>query len=88
MYDIAVVHGISVTQVYDSVWAVVDAANHCHNLSFSFRSSHEEQQKLAEGFKTLSDADFDTCVAATDGLLIWFERPKKEECRMANCGPK
>ena len=88
VYDIAVVHGISITQVYDSVWTVVDAINKCEELSFEFPTTHEEQRKLAKGFQELSDADFDTCVGATDGLLIWFEQPSSADCERAMCGPK
>ena len=62
VYDIAVVHGISITQVYESVWTVVEAINKCEELSFEFPTTHEEQRKLAKGFQELSDADFDICV--------------------------
>ena len=88
VYDIALVHGISIPQVYESVWVVVDAINQCDELSFQFPSNHQEQRSLAKGFQELSDAEFDTCVAATDGLLIWFEQPNSDDCQKAKCGPK
>ena len=56
VYDIALVHGISTTQVYESVWVVVDAINQCGDLSFEFPSNHQEQLSLAKGFQELSDA--------------------------------
>ena len=88
VYDISLVHGISVSQVYDSIWIVIDAINSCSDLSFEFPSCHTKQKALAEGFKGLSDAGFDTCVAAIDGILIWMDRPNKKDCEEAQCGPK
>ena len=87
-YDIAIVHGISVSQVYDSVWKVVDAVNSCPELAFEFPCYHLKQKELARGFQALSDANFDTCAAAIDGLLIWMDRPRKDDCDRAGCGPK
>ena len=88
VYDIALVHGISVPQVYASVWMVVDAVNACEELSFQFPSCHDEQKRLSKGFQDLSDADFDTCIGAIDGLLIWMDQPNPSDCELARCGPK
>ena len=47
VYDIALVHGISIPQVYESVWVVVDAINQCDDLYFEIPSNHQEQRSLA-----------------------------------------
>ena len=83
VYDIAIVHGISVPQVYESLWMVVDAVNACDELSFEFPSCHDEQKRLCKGFQDLSDANFDTCIGAIDGILIWMDRPNTSDCERA-----
>ena len=88
VYDIALVHGISVSQVYESIWIVIDAINKCTELSFEFPFCHQKQKALAEGFRGLSDAGFDICVGAIDGILIWMDQPNKNDCEKAQCGPK
>jgi DDE superfamily endonuclease len=86
--DIALVHGISHTEVFHSVWMVVDAINECEELAFGFPEDHVKQRAIAEGFKQKSWVGFDNCVGAIDGLLIWTERFSDEECAWAGCGPK
>jgi hypothetical protein len=36
VYEIALIHGISVTEVNQSIWRVVNAVNNCSNLKFEF----------------------------------------------------
>ena len=43
---------------------------------------------LAEGFERKSKANFDCCLAAIDGLLVWTDRPTPADCILAKCGPK
>jgi hypothetical protein len=86
--DIALVHGISHTEVFHSVWMVADAINECAELSFSFPEDHAKQRSIAEGFKRKSQAGFDTCVGAIDGLLVWTERFSDDECAWAGVGPR
>jgi hypothetical protein len=38
--DISLVHGISHTEVFHSVWMVVDAINQCEELAFTFPEDH------------------------------------------------
>lgn len=87
-YDLAVVFGISLSQIYASVWTVVRAINACSTLKIQFPDDHASQQQLADGFRERSDAGFGCCVAAIDGMLIWIERPSLRDCQSANCGPK
>ena len=90
-YDLAVCHGISVKEVYRSVRLIIQAVNSStsQQLRIKFPSSqHDEQHKLASGFEEKSGANFPSCVAAIDGLLIWTERPSKAQCVLSKCGPK
>ena len=88
-YDLSVLHGMSVCEVYNSVWIVVAAINSCTatELKIEFPSTHAEQLRLAKGFQELSTANFDCCVGAIDGILIWTERPTRSECAEAQWGP-
>jgi DDE superfamily endonuclease len=86
--DIAISHGIAHSEVFKSVWMVVDAVNNCPDLYFGFPACHEKQKSLAAAFKEKSVAGFDCCVGAIDGLLLWMEKPSKADCLKAQCGSK
>ena len=70
LYNIAVVHGISVCKVYNSVNRVIRAINVCPSadLKIEFPESHDEQLKIANGFLQKSKANFSSCVGAIDGV--------------------
>jgi hypothetical protein len=87
-YDISVVHGISYTDVFRSVWTVVDAVNECPDLAFAYPSDHSEQQKIATGFHAMSRGVFSCCAGAIDGILIWMEKPSGRHCELSECGAK
>lgn len=84
-YDIVAKYGIGHTDVFNSVWYVVDAINMHPDMSFSYPESHEEQRKIADGFRAVSAAGFDCCAGAVDGILIWTHRPTKDDCRFVKC---
>jgi len=87
--NIALVHGVSHTEVFVSVWRVVDAVNKRDKLSFEFPEDHKKQRGVARGF--LSNAKgpkFDCCVGAIDGMLIWTEKPTDQSCEIAKCGSR
>jgi hypothetical protein len=86
--DIAISHGIAHSEVFNSVWKVVDAINKCQELDFGFPACHEKQKSIAAGFRDKSACGFDCCVGATDGLLIWIEKPSNADCDKAHCGAK
>ena len=73
-YDIALVHGVSHSEVFNSIWRVVDAVMECNDLAFSFPVDHDAQQQLALEFKKKSAASFPNCVGAVDGMLLWRRR--------------
>ena len=85
--DIALSHGISVKDVYTSVWRVVDAINDTEQLKIRFPEK-DEQKILAAKAKQKSAAEFDGAVGFIDGMLIWTDRPTKKECDKAGIGPK
>ena len=86
--DIAVVHGISHTEVFNSAWAVVDAVNHCPELEIKYPKDHNEQRKIARGFQKRSKPGFNCCAGAIDGMLVWIQKPTEEQCQIATCGRK
>ena len=86
--DIALVHGISHTSVYESVWQIVDAVNMCNELSINYPEDHNTQRGIAEGFKRRSRAGFDCCAGAIDCMLVWIDKPFGRECDRAEVGPR
>ena len=66
--DIMTSYGISKTEVHNSIDYIIQAVNDCGDMDILFPTDHEEQKKIAEGFKALSDADIDNCVGPIDGI--------------------
>ena len=86
--DIALVHGISHTEVFNSAWRVVDAVNKCPELDIKYPNSFAEQRKIARGFQKRSKPGFACCAGAIDGMLLWIEKLTMEQCEAAKCGRK
>ena len=86
-YDISLTHGVSHTEVFNSVWLVVQAVNKCSELDIKFPSDHAKQREIATGFASKSAACFEMCAGAIDGILIWIEKPSVKDCERAGCGP-
>ena len=63
------VHDVSLTLVYLTVWGVIDAINTIDALEYK-RPSHEEQKDIARGFQMLKGVGFDNVVGAIDGLVV------------------
>ena len=85
-YDIMTTFGIGHTDVYNSVWMVVDAVNNCPALAISFPKDHGKQRQMAKQFQEKSDPGFECCVGAIDGVLIWIEKPNAGSCELAKTG--
>jgi hypothetical protein len=83
--DICVVHGASHCEVFRSVWTVVDAVNRCDLLAMTFPACHMEQ--LAAEFCAVGGAGMRTCLATTDGHLVWTNQPGPADCELTGCGP-
>ena len=78
--DISISHGISKTDVYRSVWAVVHATNISPSLQFRFPTTSEECKSTAYDLTFRSKAGFDNCVGCIDGMLLWTEKPFQKHC--------
>lgn len=86
--DIFQNHGVHYSEVYTSVWEIVDAINLCPSLQMEFPDDHREQMKIAAGFKELSNVDFEGCVGCIDGMLVWTNKPSKPSLDPVGVGPK
>ena len=79
-HDIGLAHGVNGTnEVFKSVWFVVDAINLTNSMNIKFPTSHEDQRRIAAGFKAKSRIGLSNCVGAIDGLLIWIHKPTKTD---------
>ena len=85
-YDIMCKYGVSHTEVFRSVWFVVDAVNKVEDFHISYPSTREEQMRIADGFKKKSGAGFTECAGAIDGILIWIHRPTIKESELSGVG--
>jgi len=88
--DIGLTHGVNnTTEVMKSVWNVVDAVNATSSMDIKFPKSHEEQKRVAEGFRCKSRIGLGNCVGAIDGLLIWIHKPTSTDIKdNIGFGPK
>ena len=58
----------------------IGAILRCKELMFSFPSTNEEFQEIADGLKALSTKEvFDGCVGFLDGLLLKIRTPSNKE---------
>ena len=75
IYDLAPLFGVSRTEAFVSVWMVVEAVHRTPFLNLVFPEDHDKQRQLAAEFSARSQAAFDCCVGAVDGILIWTLQP-------------
>ena len=73
-------HAVGKMDFYRSIWAVVHATNECSFLDFQFPSTLAECQSISKEFSSRSKAGFTNCIGCIDGLLIWLEKPSKDQC--------
>ena len=84
--DIMQIHGVGYYEVYKSVRNVVDVINSCLHLAVKFLD-HEQQQKVANGFKKKSSVNSDNCMGCIDGMLVWTNKPNKTTLGNCDIGP-
>jgi len=86
--DIMISHHMLHTEVYNSVWMVVDAVNATQSFDIEYPKSHRHQQRIARDFISCSKAGFSNCAGCIDGLLIWMEKPSEMDCKESgvDCG--
>jgi hypothetical protein len=85
VYNIMLVHGVSLQSVYNSIWGVVDVINVTAKLKYQV-PDHEQQREIAAGFCAQSEAGFDSVVGAIDGLVVCTIMLTLSECKHMNCG--
>ena len=85
-YDLMTTFGISHTEVFVSVWSVVEAINHSEGMDIRYPSCKEKQHEIAKQYATASSAGFGCCAGAIDGILIWLEKPTKKHAEEAGIG--
>ena len=54
--------------------------NKCSFLDFQFPSTLAECQSISTEFSLRSKVGFTNCIGCIDGLLIWLEKPSKDQC--------
>lgn len=86
--DIALVFGINHSDVFKSVWIIVDAINRTTLMDIEYPEKHETQRQIALDFKQNSAVGFDCCAGAIDGMIVWIHRPSSVECDEMGFGPK
>ena len=78
--DIIMSHAVGKTDFCRSIWAVVHATNECSFLDFQFPSTLAECQSISMEFSLRSKVGFTNCIGCIDSLLIWLEKPSKDQC--------
>ena len=78
--NIIISHAVGKTDFYRSVWAVIHATNKCSFLDFQFLSTLAECQSISAEFSSRSKVGFTNCIGCINGLLIWLEKPLKDQC--------
>ena len=76
---IALVHGVSPTEVLNSAWIVVEAVCNTSCLNMQFPECHAKQRETSRNFQAVSSADFDNRCGAIDGLLTWIAIPNNKD---------
>lgn len=71
-YDFISCFGISHSELFDSVWYVVDAVNKTGGFDIKQPESQQEQKSIAATFKAVNEAEFKDCGGAIDGIFIWI----------------
>jgi hypothetical protein len=88
VYDIMTTFGIGRADVSKSTWLVIEAINKCDFLDIKFPREHSKQLEIARQFQLKSSANFDCCVGAVDGILIWIHQPTNKDAAKSKCGPQ
>jgi hypothetical protein len=82
-YDLMTTYHIGLIGVYRSVWTVVSAIN--KEIPMKYPTCPMKQEEIAAGFAAESEAGFDCCASAIDGILIWLTQPSQKECESVGC---
>ena len=69
VYDIILIHSVSMQSVYNRVWGVIDVINNTPELDFHYPST-EQHQEIAAGFCARSGAGFNNVAQLTALLYV------------------
>lgn len=72
-------YGVSHTDIFTSVWCVVEAINRVEEFFIVYPRDHDKQRQIAAGFRAVLQAGFDNCAGAIDGILIWIHKPSQKQ---------
>jgi hypothetical protein len=84
-YDLAPLFGVGLSDTIRSIWLIVEAVHNTEEFNLVFPRDHDAQRELARQFSTRSQAGFQCCVGAVDGILIWTHKPSPRCCRESFC---
>jgi len=87
-YDIMIKYGISHSEVFTSIWCVVEAVNRLKEFFIMYPQEHGKQREIAAGFEAASQAGFNNRGGAIDGVLIWIHKPTPSEAQRSGVGQK
>ena len=59
---------MSKTEIHESVNYINQSILKCKELQIAFPTNHDDQRKIAEGFKQKSQAKLNNCVGAIDNI--------------------
>ena len=63
------VHDVSLSSIYLTVWGVLDAINTTKEFEYKFQN-HEEQKNIAREFGLMNGVGFDKVIGAIGDLVI------------------
>jgi hypothetical protein len=81
-------YGVSHASVFVSVWVAVEAIKNVEEFGIKYPSSHEDQLPIAYAFQQKSKVQFNNCVGAIDGILIWMHKPSEKEAKRSKVDQK
>jgi hypothetical protein len=84
-YDLAPLFGVGLSNTIRSIWLVVEADHKTEEFNLVFPRDHDTQRELAHQFSTRSQAGFQCCVGAVDGILICTHKPLPRCCQESFC---
>ena len=78
--DIQLAAGLSVTSFYRCIQRGIKAILICNALAYAFPRQHEDIERAANEFKSISyNGAIPGCVACVDGFLVQIKTPSSNE---------
>jgi hypothetical protein len=77
-------YGISHSEIFTSVWAVVQSVNRTPEFHIKYPCDLNKQLQIAAEFKAVSGVGFNNYSGAIDGIMIWMSKPSEKDAK--KCG--